>query len=665
MILYDDKQNFLGMSSHTLSFLGYEDIGDFLSLHNDFANLFVNQEGYIYKFDNFSWIDFVLYSGSANKSAIVTLKNGQDTKVDLSIKEVHLAHSLNGINKLYSVKIISDNFHKISGVPKNDQDLSGFSLSNIEKNELSIDDNSKQESGGFSLNGLINDEVPIKEQTKKIETPKDDFLDLIEEPKQEEDKKRENFILNIPDDQSSTANITDSIPSEDFKLNFSKLQTQEENTEQSSDFILQEPETKIEEQDNTPSSFILDDEITEEAEIKDEESSLTATTQTTDVTELFGFNLLKTDETKENNIEKTDTPEHDKEESNTFINLLKEEQPHTDEVKLDFISKEDESENKEPEEIQEPNEGGFKLDFLKIDNEPKEESSEESISEPKEELVSSEVFEIKQKSQQIIQQIKNDIKEIDAEYKNTNTILSEDKENDSFSLDIQESVTKPETEQPVSMETDEISPKDEEIMSNFQIDESKTVDTNRSFTNTLKELFGSASSKTAELTTASSTEEKTRDEAFSFTLKSSEDSEKSETSEITEELNESDVQLKHEEEIQTVENKEEEFQLSSLSSLGLDPEDEFDLLSDFISDAKDSIETIEQFIQTNDFDKINYALVKIKSSAEILKLDDIIENSNNLRKHCITEDSEKVTKDTQKLKENIELLEKHLEATAI
>jgi len=43
VILYDDKHNFLGMSSHTLGFLGYEDVGEFLSMHNDFANLFVNK----------------------------------------------------------------------------------------------------------------------------------------------------------------------------------------------------------------------------------------------------------------------------------------------------------------------------------------------------------------------------------------------------------------------------------------------------------------------------------------------------------------------------------------------------------------------------------------------------------------------------------------------
>ena len=58
MILYDDKYNFLGMSSHTLGFLGYEDIQEFISMHNDFANVFVQKEGFIYKYDNFNWIDF-------------------------------------------------------------------------------------------------------------------------------------------------------------------------------------------------------------------------------------------------------------------------------------------------------------------------------------------------------------------------------------------------------------------------------------------------------------------------------------------------------------------------------------------------------------------------------------------------------------------------------
>jgi HPt (histidine-containing phosphotransfer) domain-containing protein len=672
VILYDDKQNFLGMSSHTLSFLGYEDIGDFLSLHNDFANLFVNQEGYIYKFDNFSWIDFVLYSGSANKSAIITLKNGQDTKVDLSIKEVHLAHTLNGINKLYSVKIISDNFHKISGVPKSNEGISQFSLSGIEKDELSVEENTNinitaKESSGFSLNGLIKDDLSL-EKKPKVEAPTDDFLKLAEESEEPEEKKSENFILNIDEDELSSKEkeiepmkleeeTTTSMPVEDFKLDFSKIQTPSKEVDQSSDLIMQESEENMEEnQENTFNSFLLQDESTENREIEEE---VEIQQNTEPATELFDFNLLKNDDT-EQNIEETHETEKDEESNSTFINLLKENKPQTDEVNLNFISEQKDSEDEEPEEV---TEGGFKLDFLKIDNEPNEESKEESINQSQEEPVSSEVFGIKQKSEKIIQQIKEDIKEIDAEYKKTNPTLSEDTEDETFSLNIEESPLESEIEQPVSIKSDEISQKQEEVMSNFQIQESKTVDTNRSFTKTLKGLFGTASSKTDEPTTASLKSE-TKDEAFSFSLKSSDDSEKAQTVKEQEEVNPVEDHPV-EEEVQTSINKPQEFKLSSLSSLGLDPEDEFDLLSDFISDAKDSIETIEQFIKTNDFDKINYALVKIKSSAEILKLDAIIENSNNMRKHCITEDSEKVTEDTQKLKENIEQLKMHLEAAAI
>jgi HPt (histidine-containing phosphotransfer) domain-containing protein len=679
MILYDDKQNFLGMSSHTLSFLGYEDIGDFLSLHNDFANLFVNQEGYIYKFDNFSWIDFVLYSGSANKSAIVTLKNGQDTKVDLSIKEVHLAHPLNGINKLYSVKIISDNFHKISGVPKSNDGISGFSLSGIEKDELSIEDNAKEnitniKTTGFSLTGLIDNDIAIEEKTK-MEIPKDDFLKLAEEKKEAEEKKSESFILNIDEDKIPDQKeiepmileeeTTTPVAVEDFKLDFSKVQTPSQEVDQSSDLIMQESEENIEEsQENTFNSFLLQDESTENREVKEE---VEIQQNTEPATELFDFNLLKND-TQEKKSEITPAIEKEEDESDTFINLIKENEPQADEVNLNFISNQNVQQESEAvtdnQEDEEKNESGFKLDFLKIDKESEEETKEESFNQFQEEPASSEVFEIKQKSEKIIQQIKDDIKEIDAEYKKSNSASSEATENETFSLNIEESPLKAETEQTVSIEeTEEISYDEEKVMSNFQIQESKTVDTNRSFTNTLKGLFATANKKSSNQT-APDSEDKRKDEAFSFTLKNSNDDKKAETDKIQKEI---DIAKKYteEEKPQATIKSPQEFKLSSLNSLGLDPEDEFDLLSDFISDAEDSIETIEQFIKTDDFDKINYALVKIKSSAEILKLDAIIENSNNMRKHCITEDSEKVTEDTQKLKENIEQLKMHLEAAAI
>jgi HPt (histidine-containing phosphotransfer) domain-containing protein len=677
------------MSSHSLSFLGYEDIGDFLSLHNDFANLFVNQEGYIYKFDNFSWIDFVLYSGSANKKAIIRLKNNQETEVDISIKEIHLAHPLNDIKKIYSVKILSDSFHKISGMPKSNE-TGNFTLDDIGGKEptatenisidtkkddfqsLNLTDNTNQQIntgiGGFSLSSLIEDNQ--SSQPDQV-VEKDDFLTTEKEEKELDTNEEKSFILNIDNEEVNSQNPQNSDidtkdrknEEEDIKLDFLKADTQKDE----SDFILKDPEI-VKEEENPLKDFLLknDDEKVEE---KNEE--------TLSGKNPFGFHLLKeeevSDETKETttNSQVEEEIKEDKQES--FLNLLKtENETQTDDNNLNFLQPQEESKEQEREltvdEDKKESESGFKLDFLKSEPEDEQtkESTQELIIEESVATVTDETnkttkvevdekeheeFNNRKKSDEIIQQIKDDIKEIDAEYKKTNSIASEDDnqkelfstqdatlKNEIFSLDIQES----KEEEP------------KESINDFQIKESENIETNRSFTSTLKGLFENSS-------TTTTTELKDGDSTFEFNLKASHDSEESkeEKSPIIEQEVQTDM-------VETsTQEASQEFNLSSLSSLGLDPEDEFDLLSDFISDAKDSIETIEQFIQTGDFDKINYALVKIKSSAEILSLDAIIENSNSMRKHCITQESEKITKDTEYLKKNINLLEKHLEATAI
>jgi hypothetical protein len=187
--------------------------------------------------------------------------------------------------------------------------------------------------------------------------------------------------------------------------------------------------------------------------------------------------------------------------------------------------------------------------------------------------------------------------------------------------------------------------------------DSKTTDTGSTFTDTLKGLF--AGGAVAAASSAIYNETEKEENSFAFNLKDNEQ----------EQEQEQEYTLKNQiETIHTEEKSErkEPKELSlSLSSLGLSPDDEFNLLTDFIADTKESIETIEQFTHTKDFDKINYALVKIKSSAEILNLNDIIDNAISMRKHCITEDSEEVTAETQRLKDNISMLEKHLEVTAI
>jgi uncharacterized protein (UPF0333 family) len=640
MILYDDKYNFLGMSSHTLGFLGYEDIGEFLSLNNDFANLFVNKEGYIYNFDNFNWIDFVLYSGAANKSAIITLKNGKETKVDLSIKEVHLAHDLNGIKKFYSVKVISDKFQEISGIPKSSDTVGGI--------------------GGFSLSGLVANES-VKEEKVEIKAEENNLQSLISNtPKEKEtsnsfilntpeteENKSESFILNTTEDEltQETERVVPDVQN-DVQLDFLSKEVVEKE-EESSDFTLLQVDNEPEKVEKEPTmDFLLKSDDLDSSVIKEDVSG----EREKEAPETFEFNLLK------------DTQPSAELESN----LIKEEVSAEDKVEEDFnITPKQELKDELPFPTKD---NEFKLDFLKTDLEPKVEVTPPVVE-------SDEISYKKTDNTKIIQQIQNDIKEIDS---TDQEIEPKENEDEPFILDIP---SMPQVEQPLVMEqnTKEQEPKKEEpnnleALSSFQIQESKSQETNKSFTNTLKELFGNSKDVQEE---PSSTE--SNDNSFQFKLLKDEDIEETQ---VKEDIQPQAIHVEKEpeqsedkkfsfkddtkkDEIQPVEENIEEIKFASLSALGLSPDDEFDLLSDFITDAKDSIETIEQFVQTKDFDKINYSLVKIKSSAEILNLNAIIGNTNSIRKHCVAENSETVILETKKLKENIELLEKQLTATAI
>ncbi len=173
MILYDENYNFIGMSNETLSYLGYEDLNDFSSQHSDFANLLVNKEGYIYKFQNFSWIDFILYSGSPNKSALLQLKSGEPIEIKLSVKEVHLLNTLGDSSKFYAVRILSENFVNIAA-----------------KTDASITKQSPAKNS-FNLNSLMDETTPS--QAKSMSIP-----DMPET----EEEKQEDFVLNFPSSET-------------------------------------------------------------------------------------------------------------------------------------------------------------------------------------------------------------------------------------------------------------------------------------------------------------------------------------------------------------------------------------------------------------------------------------------------------------------------------
>lgn len=89
MLLYNNKQEFVGISDEGLRLLNYSSLDELLSVCTDVADLFANEPGYIHNFKNFGWIDFLLHADSDASSAIVHA-NGRTFSCLLSVTPFHL-----------------------------------------------------------------------------------------------------------------------------------------------------------------------------------------------------------------------------------------------------------------------------------------------------------------------------------------------------------------------------------------------------------------------------------------------------------------------------------------------------------------------------------------------------------------------------------------------
>ncbi len=89
MLLYNNKQEFIGIDDEGLRLLNYSSLEELLSVCSDVADLFANEPGYIHNFKNFGWIDFLLHADSDASSAIVHA-NGRTFSCRLSVSPLHL-----------------------------------------------------------------------------------------------------------------------------------------------------------------------------------------------------------------------------------------------------------------------------------------------------------------------------------------------------------------------------------------------------------------------------------------------------------------------------------------------------------------------------------------------------------------------------------------------
>ena len=186
MILYDKSGLFLGMGNQELCLLGYEDMEEFRNYHNDFADLLVNKPGYIFKFKNFSWIDYALHSGTPNKRVLIKTKNGKEIETALNIHEIYLQKELNGSQLLFSVELTNAPFKHDLPLPMSESTSftatsERHSIPKTDEN-VHLDDDAPMSTSSISFDSplvtklaieddylpsapLFSDEEPFKEET--------------------------------------------------------------------------------------------------------------------------------------------------------------------------------------------------------------------------------------------------------------------------------------------------------------------------------------------------------------------------------------------------------------------------------------------------------------------------------------------------------------------
>ena len=241
MILYNKNGTFLGIGQDELSALGYENIEEFKSYFEDFSDLFVNTPGYISKFKNFSWIEYVLHSGAPNKNVILRHKNGTNFESKLLISELSLIQEIDGFSSLYCIELATSDSPFTSGIK------SGIKLSV-----------SKEQYMDYNLEEIENSTKSDSDiQIDPTDEETDDYITQDFNNPQIQDYKEEktNLQLNIPEEEQIHLKIPLDEQKQEidtFEKNNFQIRTEEETVDMPAEEIsLKEKlEAKIDKKDD-------------------------------------------------------------------------------------------------------------------------------------------------------------------------------------------------------------------------------------------------------------------------------------------------------------------------------------------------------------------------------------------------------------------------------
>jgi len=92
LLIYNHEKQMVGVDETTLKQIGYDSLNAFLKEHSDIADLFVKKPGYVHKFQNFSWIDFVQHA-EADETKVIVMNGHKQFSCTLDVSPLYMTAS--------------------------------------------------------------------------------------------------------------------------------------------------------------------------------------------------------------------------------------------------------------------------------------------------------------------------------------------------------------------------------------------------------------------------------------------------------------------------------------------------------------------------------------------------------------------------------------------
>ncbi len=89
MLIYRNDGKLFCISKKALQLAGYHDIEHFNAEHNDYSELFIKRPGYIYNFENFSWLTFLRNAYKEQKKVLIATKDNAIYECELAMETIY------------------------------------------------------------------------------------------------------------------------------------------------------------------------------------------------------------------------------------------------------------------------------------------------------------------------------------------------------------------------------------------------------------------------------------------------------------------------------------------------------------------------------------------------------------------------------------------------